>query len=169
MNIIEVNQDVNRNNMIHGAQSILAIFVVTIALLIGNPMSAVAENAREGKSAKKKEYLLVPGEKWKNKSATVTGTVVNVSRGRIILEYARIEKTAKEIHLNLGLVDDIQFDHLQGIADVHEGDVVKVAYKDKFVENTEGVQTQYSRWVTNISLVRRGTTSGKFISGEAMF
>jgi hypothetical protein len=113
------------------------------------------------------EYVLQAGEEWRNAEKTVEGEVVQVNPARIVLEYDQKGTSVREIHLDLGNEKDITFVRLKGLKDIATSDVVRVLYADKYVENAEGLHTQYKRTVKEISLVKRGTGANALVSGEA--
>lgn len=105
-------------------------------------------------------YKLAPGESWQETKEQVQGEVVLVNSSRIVLEYAQTENSAREIQLNLGSEKEIKFTRLKSLGEIYPGDVVKVHYLDRFVEDKDGKYSQYQRKVTAIALVKSATRAG---------
>jgi len=115
-------------------------------------------------TVKPEGYQLAPGETWQYQKNNVEGDVVQINPARIVVEYKVKEGAVREVQLNLGKEDEIQFRHLRGLGDIYPGDKVQVSYFDKFVANEEGQFSHYTRTVTAIALLRSATRSGALSS-----
>jgi len=106
-------------------------------------------------------------------SGVATGEVVGMNRYQIQLETESKGPVSREIVIPLPRAeagekekeDEVQLSHLRSLADIQEGDVVRVEYRDRYTEEADGTRADFKRRASRITLVRRAT-SGELRSRE---
>ena len=85
------------------------------------------------------------------KYSEVIGEVARINSSRIALEYYRKAGHSKEILIPLD--EDTRLAHIRGWDKVQPGIAVRVKYKETYLEDDEGLRTNFKRIATKVSLV----------------